>query len=951
MTTTLNSRRLALLSGSAVLALAIASASPVLAQTAADQAVPATGATAEAGQDAGAPIAAEAGREQSPTSEDGTEVEAVVVTGFRAAVEQSISVKRRAEQIVESVSAEDIGKLPDNSIAEAIARLPGLTAQRLDGRAQTVSIRGLSSDFSTTLLNGREQVTAGDNRGVEFDQYPSEVVNQVVVYKTPEAGVVGQGLSGTVDLRTVRPLDYGRQAISVGLRRENVELGQLNAGSEDTGYRANFTYIDQFANDTIGVSLGIAHLESPTQIERFNAWGYPEVSAGGPRVIGGSKPYVVSTNLKRTGVIGALDFQPTDRFRATIDGYYSKFEDAQILRGVELPLFWGSGTALQPGFTAENGLVTQGVFSNVKGVVRNDANTRDADLYSLGLNVEYELDENWTIVGDASVSSVERTDQIVETYSGTGRGLGSGATDTIGFGTGASGTRFAPTLNYADPALIQLTSPQGWGGDVIPGGQDGYLNMPSIKDELVALRGEIARELGDTGLSRYFSRVEFGVNLTDREKSFTPDQFFLGLKANAADPLRRTSVPIPTNLLLQPTQLAYLGIPGVVSYDPFAVIGAGLYNLVRNPNADVASAGWTVNEKVTTAYVKLDIDTTAGAAEVGGNVGLQVIHTEQSSDGIAATGNGGSLIATPRTDGADYTEALPSLNLSFRFPQDHTIRLGLSRQLARTRMDDMRASINFGYNPALASSTDISNSPWSGGGGNPRLRPFIAKAFDVSYEKYFGTRAYYAVAAFYKDLETYVANVNRPYDFTGFPVTSGPEPALRVGLVNTPQNLSGGFIRGLESSISLPGELIVPALEGFGASASYSYTESEITPDPTQDPITIPGLSKHVANFTVYYERFGFSARTSARYRSSFLGEVAGFGNARTFRNARAETVWDAQLGYQFQTGPLEGLSLLLQGQNLTNEPFVTQENDDERRVIDYQEFGRRYLFGVSYRF
>lgn len=796
----------------------------------------------------------------------------------------------------------------------------------------------------------------------------------MVVYKTPEAAVVGQGLSGTVDLRTVRPLDYGRQAIALGIRGESVSLGQLNAGSEDTGYRANFTYIDQFANDTIGVSIGIAQLQSPTQIERFNAWGYPEVELGddrfgitvggqsvarpgyseeiGNRVIGGSKPYVVSTNLKRTGVIGALDFEPNDRFRATIDAYYSKFEDEQILRGVELPLYWGGSTVqLQPTTTIENGIITSGTYTGVKGVVRNDANTREADIYSLGGNFEYELTPNWTLVADASLSKVERTDMIVETYSGTGRGISVGATDTLGFTTGPDGTRFRPTLNYADPNLIQLTSPQGWGGDVIPGGQDGYLNMPSIEDELVALRGEVERELGDAELGGLFSSLELGLNVTDREKTFSPDQFFLGLKANAVDPNRTTSVPVPSNLILGSTALGYLGIPGVLSYDPFSVIGAGLYNLVRNPNADVASAGWTVDEKVTTLYAKLNIDASAGAAEVGGNVGIQVIQTDQSSEGIAATGNGGSLIATPRTDGDEYTEVLPSLNLSVRFPAEHTIRLGVSRQLARTRMDDMRASINFGYDPAKATSTDISNSPWSGGGGNPKLRPFIANAFDIAYEKYFGTRAYYAIAAFYKDLETYVANVNSVYDFTGFPVTSGPEPRLRQGLVNTPQNRSGGYIRGIETAVSLPAELLISALEGFGASASYSYTESEITPDETQDPITVPGLSKHVANFTVYYERYGFSARTSARYRSSFLGEVAGFGNARTFRNARSETVVDAQVGYEFQSGPLEGLSLLLQGQNLTDEPFVTQENDNELRVIDYQEYGRRYLFGLSYRF
>src|SRR5256885_838147 len=149
----------------------------------------------------------------------------IVVTGFRASLQNAINKKKKADQIVESVSAEDIGKLPDASIGEAIARLPGLAAQRtFSGRASYISIRGFGPDFSTTLLNGREQTSTGDNRAVEYDQYPAEIVNQVNVYKTPLASVIGQGLSGTVDLRTIRPLEFGHRVISIGARAAYPDL-------------------------------------------------------------------------------------------------------------------------------------------------------------------------------------------------------------------------------------------------------------------------------------------------------------------------------------------------------------------------------------------------------------------------------------------------------------------------------------------------------------------------------------------------------------------------------------------------------------------------------------------------------------------------------------------------------------------------------------------------------
>src|SRR6185312_5365510 len=152
----------------------------------------------------------------------------------------------------------DIGKLPDISIAESIARLPGLSAQRVEGRAQVISVRGLSPDFATTLLNGRELVSTGDNRSVEFDQYPAELINGVTVYKTPDAGLVGQGLSGTVDLQTIRPLSLGERRIVFSGQGEYNSLGKLTSGGKDKGYRASASYVDQFANDTIGVAFGVA---------------------------------------------------------------------------------------------------------------------------------------------------------------------------------------------------------------------------------------------------------------------------------------------------------------------------------------------------------------------------------------------------------------------------------------------------------------------------------------------------------------------------------------------------------------------------------------------------------------------------------------------------------------------------------------------------------------------
>src|SRR5690606_16536645 len=210
-------------------------------------------------------------QEAAPADGDeATELDRVKVTGIRSAIERSIDTKQTSTSIVEAISAEDIGKLPDTSIADSLARLPGLTAQRFGNRPQEINIRGFAGDFSTTLLNGREQVSLGNNRGVEFDQYPSELMSQVMVYKTPDAQLVGQGLSGTVDLRTVRPLSFAERVTAVNLRGDMNRLED----SDEWGSRASISYIDQFADDTVGIAVGYARMDNPTQGRQFESWGY-----------------------------------------------------------------------------------------------------------------------------------------------------------------------------------------------------------------------------------------------------------------------------------------------------------------------------------------------------------------------------------------------------------------------------------------------------------------------------------------------------------------------------------------------------------------------------------------------------------------------------------------------------------------------------------------------------
>jgi iron complex outermembrane receptor protein len=865
----------------------------------------------------------------------------IVVTGFRASLENAVAEKKNRDQIVESVSAEDIGKLPDASIAESIARLPGLTSQRVSGRSNAISIRGFSPDFSTTLLNGREQTSTGDNRAVEYDQYPSEVVNQVLVYKTPMASIVGQGLSGTVDLRTIRPIEYGKRVISVGARGINANIGKLNADSKEYGYRVNGTYVDQFADGKIGVAVAASYNDEPYQIQEFNAWGYGTAGANNDAIIGGSKSYITSTQLKRFGVTGTLEFKPVENFTSTFDGFYSDFKDDQIKRGIELPLGFGGGfgTGFNPASgTVTDGTYTQGTFTNVQGVVRNDAFQRHAKLYSFGWNNAWKGDDGWNATLDVSYSKTKRNELVLESYSGTGYGnVATDPTDTIGFTSTTTGTMFTHQLDYSNPGLIQLTDPLGWGGSNV---QAGYYNSREISDRIWQYRAEVQKEMEGS----FFSSVQAGLNYTNHDKSLTPDEALLQLADG------RLIEPVPSQYLKTPSDQTYLGLGPIISYDPTELLAAGIYKLTPNTSLDVPAKSYAVHEDLMTMYVQANIRQTIGASELTGNIGVQAINTSQHTDGYYV---GPNSTLVPIRQGADYWDVMPSGNLSLRFPSDFVIRAGLAREVMRPRMDDMRLGLGYGV--------DQTRGLIAGSSGNPYLRPFRANAADLSFEKYFRNKGYIAAQFYYKKLVNYVIDQNIPesaYNYSGLPVTSyqttnpqGANYISPIGVIRVPYNVSGGSLYGVELAGTLPFGVIANALDGFGLTGGASYTKTEITPYPGAEKTDLPGYSRWVANGTAYFEKWGFSARGSVRYRSSFVGEVSGFGANRVNRRARDETIVDAQVGYDFASGMMKGLSVYLQAQNLTDEPFVTQNPDQPLQIIDYQRYGRRYLAGFTFKF
>jgi iron complex outermembrane receptor protein len=328
---------------------------------------------------------------------------------------------------------------------------------------------------------------------------------------------------------------------------------------------------------------------------------------------------------------------------------------------------------------------------------------------------------------------------------------------------------------------------------------------------------------------------------------------------------------------------------------------------------------------------------------------VQVVRINQSSTGNSvstASGTGDNDRTVVRlTDGAVYTDVLPSLNLAADLGHQQMLRLGLAKVMARPRMDQLSNSGTY-----YVDGLDVDGPTWKGGGGNPRLQPFRAKAVDLSYEKYFGTKAYVAAAGFYKKLDSYIYSyTNGNYDFTGHRNDSTFTPTSNIGEFSQPQNGTGGTIHGIELSASLPFNMAARFLDGFGASASYARTGSAIKPFGTGDTSPLPGLSRQTSNITMYYEKYGISARVSQRARSDFLGEIIGFASTRRFQYIKAEKVIDLQLGYEFMTGYLKGASLMLQVNNANNAKYQEYQ-DRPDNITNSTKYGSTVLFGLNYK-
>jgi iron complex outermembrane recepter protein len=907
--------------------------------------------------------AADQGPAQPADQTNQQQLQEVVITGIRHGIESAIKAKEKSDLIEETISAEDIGKLPDTTIAESLARLPGVTTQRdSQGNATSISIRGLGPDFNGYLMNGREQTSTLDSRAVDLSVYPAELIAGATVYKSGDAALMTAGLAGTIDQRLVDPLSYDH-LIALG----SWESDRYNEGiNEPTGRGKRYTlsFIDQFADRKLGLAVGFVHTDHDSNSLNDSTWGnanYTAISPSGANLgmaqfVGGISYESIAYSEKRDGGAVILKFKPNDVYTSEIDYYYAKLDLNQAITDATGAFAFGGPAVTQiTNATVVNGVIDSGSIAmapytnggpqlpanttnNGNPLVDKDEVILDQDtIESFGWNHRLDFSDGWSASLDLNHNRAQRIERDNEAY-GT-----LDTADTLSFTGGVAAVNGGiPSLTlstpYTSPSQMFIHGIDNWSGmtyqtgpfagDAVP--QAGYSKGPTVTDTLNAVRLDFDHTL-HAGL---FNKLQFGLNYTDRKKEYITDEGVIA----STNPGGYGDVSFPGNAFVA-NNVGGTGLQ-MLSFSPTAELWPGAV-IIPKYNNDILSKTWTVNEIVTTGYGKLDITTDWLGIPVRGNLGAQLVHTNQSSQGYRANVSSSPTLTNPAVTlteaGTSYTDFLPSLNLTGDFGDGNLLRFAASEQIARADMTAMRNS--------LAASVDETASDSSfqtvvGSAGNPYLKPFKATAFDLSFEKYFQTKAYLSAAVFYKQLNTYITQFTNygGYDFTQIINELGlTGQKTNLGTFTEQINGHGGNLRGIELAASLPFGMLTSWLDGFGITGSWSSTlSSVVVPNTiglspaTQVPLNLtmplPNLSHINEKVIFYFEKWGFSAFVADNKRSEYIGSVANttIGGYPSLVYILPQTWVSAQAGYEFQSGWLKGFGLRFEGNNMNKPKYQT---------------------------
>lgn len=925
------------------------------------------GLPALAQQAAPAPAAAAS----APSAKSPEKLDAVIVTGIRGALEQSLNVKRNADSHIEVISAEDIGKMPDKNVADSLARVPGVTISSASANEggfdenDRVSMRGTNPSLTQTLVNGHN-VASGDwfvlnqtglvGRSISYSLLPSELVSRVEVHKSSQAYLVEGGVAGAVDIITRRPLDFRKPLTleaSVGAvyaqlpKKTDPQLSALANWKNDQG--------------TAGVMVQVFSEKRHLRRDGQEILGYAQISPASPIVVGQtggtagtpSGPHPDLANVwypvlmgsalfeqerKREGGLIDVQVKPSNDLTLDLSYFNSKLDAANYNRNF---MMWGS-SIIGAGFAPENGYVVRN-NTLVSASFPNMGTPTSAINY--GVYDQISRPDESSSTDFLNFDGKLRLGDALTLYSKIGTSQGKGNTptqDVAEWNIGNTGAQYTlhgvdsaaswslPGGNPASPATGPLGQQLGW----IFGDQNIHVKD---KDNWAQIDGDYALEKGSLTL------LKFGVRLNDHTRSsggvigqgpacknaqgqtvafdWSQPYFCPAGSQSPFDPAN-----FPSGFLNYPANFGS-GLGGTVPnnvwyYTPAQLAAFNSAFTNRDPlSREDWNSEYALKEKNSAAYMQGNFEGSGWS----GNIGLRLVRTKErvtsnfsadaATPGAITTSAFGNFV--PVTTEHTYTDMLPSANLKLDLRKDLVARFAVSKTMTRPDYS------------ALAAPLSLNPSTLSGSGGNPDLKPIRSTNVDATLEWYFAPRSLLSVGAFYMDLTSYIGFGQVTKNYLTFD-SAHPQGQVLPYVLTIPVN-SSGKVQGLELAYEQP------LLRNFGAGGNYTYADGKETGG---GPLV--GTSRDTYNLFVYYEDDHFNARLAYNYRSKFY---SGLDRNTAFSQAATDSL-SASLGYKVN----DNFSLTFDAHNLNNPKLkYFALNEDQPRSM-YQN-GRQFYLTARMKF
>lgn len=849
------------------------------------------------------PADPEAGSLEADAEDQTAGGDTIVVTGLRQSLQSAQNLKRNSEQIVDSIVAEDIGKLPDIAVSDTAARIPGVQVERRGGEASRVLVRGLDRFNYTTTYNGREIFTA-ETRSVALQDFPAGGISAIEVFKSSTANLVEPGIAGLVNVRSRRPFDfqglevagsvwgvYTYQAKEIEPNAQLLLSNRWNAGGGEFGALINFSYTRMHYRDSVrrhGFFIAdLAGARSPD---------WPEIQ-------------YFEAERWRPSVNGALQWRPSPDLEFYAEGLWQGFRERATDRMWAQPL-WGG--ASYDNLVIENGQIISGTVNTPTACCGGNhtwgfqgATKRDTNTYQFAVGGRYDLgpllitadiartDSTFDLRTESVDYEINRKDYSVDWF--TGRPGGSGPTFQI------------RGLDPSDPSIYDY---RGFFED----------HLTAKGDDWQA-RLDFAYE--PAGLD-FLPSIEWGARFVDRDASAEAGAFYWNL-AQQGIPISA----VPLDYRMSPSGFrGDKNKPFPVSWmaPTFNSVWENLRQL-RQFNIDLTGVGsvngppidpgrtFSINEKSYAGYGQLNYEFQSGPTTIDGQVGLRVVRTDSDIQGTVFTTTG----PQPVDFQSSYTDWLPNASVRARFSRELQLRLAASKTRTRPTFGQLNPALRLAPPPGCVPGQ--SDCVRTGSGGNPFLEPLESYNYDATLEYYFSRTGFASLGLFRRDMSGFI--VNRAFEY--------PEPDPETGLplvITGPVNTSDAKIQGFEAQFSSFFDFLPGALSGFGAQANLTYIDAkaDILVFPQDHPnhamlrTRIPDVSKWTMNLIGMYERGGLTLRLAYNRRSGFPeGDLAERDNFFTLQGrGRAVSRLDWSSSYSVN----DRLTVFFDWINILGNPF-----------------------------